>query len=334
MTKHNSKRQPFLGHSESIRQIRADLEKMSQVHTPVLIQGESGVGKELIARELHALDHVGDKPFLGINCAAIPESLLESELFGYQKGAFTGADSHKEGLLVKAGDGTVFLDEIGDMPLAMQVKILRVLEEGEVMPLGASQSVPMQARVICATNRNLETEVKAGRFRADLYYRIHVLKMDVPPLRERLQDLPELTESFLKQIAAENEIPLPQLSPEVLDVFESYSWPGNVRELRNALVNLCLHAKNGFIDLETVREHSHLLEKNDMTPQDALAQLTRDLEGGVINLSDAKKEFERLQLLRALKEHGGNITNASESLGMPRPQVSRLVKKYGLKDLL
>ena len=325
----------FVGHSPAIKSLQNDVDRVAKNQTSVLIRGESGTGKELVAKTLHQNSYCYDKAFLAINCGAIPENLLESELFGYRRGAFTDAHEDKVGLIERAAGGTLFLDEIAELPLTLQVKLLRVLDQGEILPLGASEPVQVRFRLVCATNKDLEAMIRHGEFRADLYYRINVVTIRVPALRNRLEDLSALVGVGMQIYASENEVAAKSVSKEVLDRLKDYHWPGNVRELFNVVYNLALYAETRVVQLKDLENHPELFHYDDVNldPHDPLLELSQMVQNGEINLSQAKQEFERLHILKALQKSSWNITNASHFLQMPRPQVSRLVKKYGLKEL-
>jgi len=326
----------FIGICEITRTFLDTLKKVSQTFATVLICGESGVGKELAAKMIHYNSPCKDKNFVAINCGAIPEALLESELFGYEKGAFTGADDHKKGLFVEADRGTIFLDEIGEMPLNMQVKLLRVLEESEVFPIGGSHPISIRTRVVCATNKDLIQMVRDGTFRQDLFYRINVVTLEIPPLRQRKADIPLLIQHALKQYALENQVPEKRISPEALGCLTDYLWPGNVRELVNVMYNLAIFVEGNAIELEHLQRRPELFQSRERQSvkqqQSPVSILSEQIDAGELTLANAKKEFERLQILRALHMSHGNVTTASRHLQMSRPQVSRLIKKYGLKE--
>lgn len=333
---------PFVSTSKKIKKIFALLAKATKSQVTITVTGESGVGKEMVAKMIHHNSREPNGRFLAINCAAIPEDLLESELFGYVAGAFTGADQNKKGLIEGAHQGTLFLDEIGEMPLGLQAKLLRFLEDHKIQPIGSNVTIPVDVRVICATNKNLEALVKEGRFREDLFYRIHVVQFHIPPLRERPEDIPLLTNHALKLYAEENNVAQKTVSAQALNFLIHYEWPGNGRELINAMYNFSIFVDRPQIELSDLEERRELFhtpapekipDKNlggDLNLMDALSQKIDTQE---LSLSDAKHEFERLQIDRALKLCNGQITSASHHLQMPRPQVSRLVKKYGLKKL-
>ena len=234
--------------SPAMRQLMAQVDRVAASESRVCIQGETGTGKELVARTIHEKSARHDRPFVTLNCAAVPAELIESELFGHEKGAFTGAATRHIGKFEQAHRGTLFLDEIGDMPLAMQAKLLRVLEEGEIERVGGDKPIRVDARVVVATHRNLEEMVKQGTFRQDLFHRIYVFPVALPPLRDRVEDIPVLADHFAKQVAAQNGWKPSSFSPEALEDLKRYSWPGNVRELRNVVERTLLLAPDGAVD--------------------------------------------------------------------------------------
>lgn len=330
----------FVGQSASIMKMFDTIKQTINSSATITINGESGVGKEMIAKIIHYNSLRKDKAFVALNCAAIPENLLESELFGYKKGSFTGADADKQGLFSKANGGTIFLDEIGEMPMSMQVKLLRVLQEREVTPVGGSDAEPIDVRVVCATNRNLVDMIDKGLFREDLYYRIQVVNVTVPSLRNRKEDIPLLAQYALKLYALENSMNPKRLTSDAIQYIMNYNWPGNVRELINVMYNLSIFVENDTITLADLEERQELFRVNAKPVEDNLAnqntglmdELSEKIDNQELTLSEAKQEFEKLQIQRALEKSGGQITSASYHLQMPRPQVSRLVKKYGLKE--
>ena len=300
---------------EVIRKIRL----VAPTRMNVLIQGESGTGKELVARAIHALSPRGSKPFLPLNCAAITESLLESELFGYEKGAFTGAVSNRQGKLEAAEGGTLFLDEVGDMALSLQAKLLRAIEQKEISRVGGTQVIRVDVRILVATNRDLKERVAEKAFREDLFYRLNVFSIVVPPLRDRREDIPRLAEQFLQEAGRENKSARKRMSPEVLKVLLSYRWPGNVRELRNAMDVAALVAKG-----------------EEIGPED----LPPEIPGGSIPPSAVEPiplpaprsldEVERDAIRAALKKTKGNKKEAAKVLGIGIATLHRKVKEYGI----
>ena len=280
----------------------------------ILVTGESGTGKELLAETIHAHSARAQGPFVAINCSAIPDELLESELFGHRKGAFTGASQDRQGLFVTADGGTVLLDEIGDMPFQLQAKLLRVLQEGEIRPLGAQQNVPVDLRVISATHVDLEASIRERRFREDLYYRLNVVSLHIPPLRERLEDIPLLADHFLAAIAERAGKPQKKLSPEALGQLLNHDWPGNIRELQNAMERLNALSRGPVIAEALV---SQALPVESSSPR-------------IHSLSDARRDFERHYLVQLLSATRGNMTQAAELAGRNRSDFHKLVKRHAL----
>jgi Nif-specific regulatory protein len=309
-----------IGESGAMRDVLRQVEKVQGTRATVCIEGETGTGKELIASLIHYQSPRRDKLFVAQNCAAVPENLLESELFGHKRGAFTGADSDKKGLFEVADGGTLFLDEVGEMSLGLQAKLLRVLQENEIRPVGATQPRKVDVRIICATNRALEKEVAEGRFRQDLYYRLKVFPIRLPPLRERREDIPLLCAHFLKKYTSELKKPISGFTPDTLSQLGSYNWPGNVRELENEVQRLCIQV-----------EPEHFI-----TP-DLLAPHLRQAEGVLDRiapkkgpLKDMMEEVERFLILQCLHEHDGNKTRAAEALGITREGLHKKLARFGL----
>jgi two-component system response regulator GlrR len=298
--------------SQKMKKVLRKVERAAETDSVVYIHGESGTGKELIANKLYLAGPRQNGPFVALNCAAIPETLLESELFGYERGAFTGADNHKKGLLVHAQGGTFFLDEIAEISLAMQAKLLRVLEEKTVFPLGSNKPVKFDARILTATNKNLKEEIENGNFRKDLFYRIHVIVIDLPPLRERKEDLPELAGIFLTRYAAEMQKKIIGFSPEASQKMLSYDWPGNVRELKN-----------------TIEAAVALTDQNIIT-DDLILPAKKIDNSGIASLKAAKKDFEKNYLIELIGFTRGNISQAAKLAGKYRADLYELLKKYQL----
>jgi DNA-binding NtrC family response regulator len=292
-------------------------ESVAVTDSTVLLQGESGTGKEVVARYIHDQSPRSGKPFLSINCGALPESLLESELFGHVKGSFTGASRDKDGLFSAAGDGTFFLDEIGETTPATQVKLLRVLQQREVIPVGATEAKPVHARVIAATNRDLEEEIKRGNFRTDLYYRLNVISIILPPLRERPNDIAVLSELFLKRTGEMRGEPPKGLTPEALEAMQKYFWPGNVRELENALERAAILAKGDSIPLSALPERV-VEPKSDPLVSDA------------VQSNPTLDTIERAYIMWVLENEGGNKARTAEVLGIDSSTLYRKLSRYGL----
>jgi two-component system response regulator HydG len=293
-------------------------ETVAPTDSTVLITGESGTGKEIVARYIHQLSERESGPFISINCGALPESLLESELFGHIRGSFTGAVRDRDGLLVAAKGGTFFLDEVAEMSPSLQVKLLRAVQEREVVPVGATEAVKIDVRIIAATNRDLEQEIRRGGFRSDLYYRLNVIALHMPPLRERAEDIPLLADHFLRGSSNGRPEPL-RLSDDALAALRRYDWPGNVRELENALERAAILTNDGVVDL------------------DALP--ARIIEPGVPALVDDRPAanptlelIERAYILWVLQSEGGNKAKAAETLGIDPSTLYRKLNRYGVAD--
>ena len=314
----------IVGASEGMRQVFQKLDRIVESELPVMIHGDSGTGKELIARAIHYNGPRKDKAFVTENCAALPDTLLESELFGHARGAFTGAHKTKKGLLEQADGGTLFLDEIGDMSPEMQKKLLRVLQEGEFRSLGSNQSVKVDVRVIAASHRNLEEMVRGGDFREDLYYRINVLAVQLPPLRERREDVPLLAEHLLARAAREANRPAPLLPREVTAALVAYDWPGNVRELENEMRRLVVMAEDE-VRLELLSPS--VLERRSLRGPGGAPAALLDAGG---NIREAVADLEIRSIETALEQAGGNKSRAAKTLGISRFALQRKLDKYGL----
>ena len=310
---------PILGRSQCMKDLVEMVETVAPTEATVLITGESGTGKELVASSIQAASLRKDKPFVTINCAALAETLLESELFGHEKGAFTGADKRREGRFVQANNGTLFLDEIGEMPLSLQAKLLRVLQQGEVQRVGSDEPLTVDVRVISATNRILADEVAAGRFREDLFYRLNVIGLEVPPLRRRQEDIPMLAASFLDKYATANRKTLKGFTPQAMDAMLRYSWPGNVRELQNAVERAVILSASDYINERALP----LVVQNAPEPQ-----LDEDVSGlGSMSLEDVEKKA----IEATLRETDANKSEAARRLGITRATLHSKLKKYGLE---
>ncbi|MGB9679625.1 MAG: sigma-54 interaction domain-containing protein [Thermoanaerobacteraceae bacterium] len=309
----------IVGKSDAIIECKKKAIKMANMSSNILIYGESGVGKELFAQSIHNSSNRRDYPFVTVNCAAIPEQLMESELFGYEEGAFTGAQrGGKIGKFELANHGTIFLDEIGDMPYTMQAKLLRVLQEGEIERVGGKEPIRIDVRVISATNKDLQKLIKEGKFRSDLFYRINVLMLNVPPLRERRGDIPLLIDHFLYLLAQNSGI-YKKVSKEVYDILEKYDWPGNIRELRNAVERMVVNSEG-----DTIRKIDiPLYILNKEIP-------VRQKESG---LQKMLEEFEERIILETLKECNYNKSQAAEILKIPRSRLYRKIKMFNITDI-
>ncbi|OQX64196.1 MAG: two-component system response regulator [Desulfococcus sp. 4484_241] len=311
------KRENIIGSGPAMTRLLEIVEQVAPSDANILITGESGTGKELVAGAIHYNSGRKDFPFVKINCAAITETLLESELFGHSKGAFTGADKNKKGRFVQADRGSILLDEIGEMPFSMQAKLLRVLQEKEVTPVGGERTFHVDVRVIAATNRNLKSLVDGGRFREDLYFRLNVVNIEVPPLRKRKEDIPELAHHFLKMFAAKNRKPINGFTREALDALMAYRWPGNVRELMNTVERAVVLART-----ETLSAEDIMLA--DMEPEGG-ADYPGEPQGPL-----PLYEIEKNAILKTLESVGGNKSEAARRLGITRKTLHNKLKQYGI----
>ncbi len=302
--------------------------RLAGFELPVLILGETGTGKELVARAIHYCSLRSDRPFHAVNCGAIPDELLESELFGHRKGAFTGAHANRIGMLEQAHEGTIFLDEIGDITPAFQIKLLRFLQEGEVRPVGANETRRVDVRVIAATNKDLVREAQAGRFREDLYYRLAVTSLHLPPLRERGGDIPALANAMLERAAARHGVKASSFSPEAMERLCAYSWPGNVRELENQVTRMTVMATGPVLGAELIEPHILFAENSDLL-RDALAD---DLVGGPGNLRDRVERMEARIIRETLIRQRGNKSRAAEELGLSRVGLRAKLLRYGIEE--
>jgi len=304
---------------DAMTKIMAQIERVAASETRVCILGETGTGKELVARTLHERSARAGRPFVTLNCAAVPAELIESELFGHEKGSFTGAAGRHAGKFEQADGGTIFLDEIGDMPLPMQAKLLRVLEEGEVERIGGEKPIAVDVRVVVATHRNLEGLVREGKFRQDLFHRIYVFPLVLAPLRERRDDIPALIDHFAAQLRAQNNWKATPFTQDAIRALQAYSWPGNVRELRNVVERLMLLAVKDEVDLATVR--SALPQTSDGSPAVSVG-------GGT--LSERVQAFEREVVMAELKRHNYHVTNAARALGLERSHLYKKAEQLGI----
>jgi DNA-binding NtrC family response regulator len=314
----------LIGSGPGMQRVFETIQKVAETDLTVLIRGESGTGKELVAQALHNRSVRKNRPFVAVNCAAISRELVESELFGHEKGAFTGADARRQGRFEAAEGGTIFLDEIGDMALETQAKILRVLQERSFERVGGTHPIEVNVRVVAATHRNLEEEVKQGRFREDLYYRLKVVGIDLPPLRERPEDVPALAQRFLEEVTERVGREKKRIGEGALAALVKYAWPGNVRELRNA------------IEQAVVLASAPTLEESDLRLPGGDAAPTVESGDSELPFSDAKKRavehFERAFLLQALRSNAGNISRAAESIGMVRQSLQQKIRELGLRS--
>jgi two-component system nitrogen regulation response regulator NtrX len=309
----------MIGESMALRQSREQVDMAAPTNGRVLIYGENGTGKELVARTIHQLSRRRARPFVEVNCAAIPEELIESELFGHQKGAFTGAVADRPGRFEQADGGTIFLDEIADMSLKTQAKVLRVLQEQVMERVGGTQRITVDVRVLAATNKDLPAEIRAGRFREDLYFRLNVIPIFVPPLRDRRDDIPLLADHFMAMMAAEYGRRPKRLAPEAAGRLQQYAWPGNVRELRNVIERLVIMVPGetitaqdlAFLGHDDVRERSPVLASS-------------------LPLAEAREHFERDYILQALAAQQGNISRTADALGVERSNLYKKMKAFGI----
>ena len=308
-----------IGNSSAMHDVVARLRQIAPTSATVLITGESGTGKELVANALHINSPRKTKPFVPLNCAALSENILESELFGHVKGAFTGADRERKGRIEHANGGTLFLDEVGDIPLSTQVKLLRVLESGEVVRMGSNDPIKVTVRLVSATNRDLSEAIAAGKFRQDLYHRLKVVSVKLPPLRSRREDIPLLLDHFLKQFSAAHAKPIRAISPAARKALTLYPWPGNVRELKNAIESMVVIDTDGVLDLDDLTED---LQAASPPPVDATG--SEHLVGRPLD------EVERFYIAETLKLSAGNREEAARLLGIGERTLYRKIKEYGI----
>ncbi len=306
----------IIGESRAIKNVLADVHRIAQSDATILIRGESGTGKELVANAIHYASPRAKGPFLAVNCASLPETLLESELFGHERGAFTGAVSRRLGRFELAHKGTIFLDEIGDISSAIQVKLLRVLESKKIQRLGGENDIQVDIRILTATNRDLELKMQNGEFREDLFYRLNVIPLTIPPLRERREDILPLTEHFIEKYSQKNNKPIKGITAEAKDLLLNHSWPGNVRELENLMERAIVLALGDVIDLK------------DLDP--FIAQRPAGSAPGFDNLN--LEHIEKLAIIEALNRTAGSLTKAAEILGIHRNSIRLKIKKYGIKQ--
>jgi two-component system nitrogen regulation response regulator NtrX len=311
------------GNSVAIIQLKEQIKIVAPTNAWVLISGENGTGKELVAHTIHRLSKRSSNPMVEVNCAAIPEELIESELFGHEKGAFTGANAMKRGKFDQAHEGTLFLDEIGDMSLKAQSKTLRILQEQKFERVGGNRTIQVDVRVIAATNKDLEGEIEKGTFRDDLYFRLNVIPMRVPPLRERIEDIPELLNEFVKEISLNTGLDPKVFSDGAIETLQNYQWPGNVRELKNLVERLVIMAPGSDIKPEEIPPpFSRGAEMKDHLESDFM----------VDSFKDAKSRFEKIYIQRKLREFNGNISQTAEAIGIERSNLHKKIKAYGLED--
>jgi len=309
----------MVGASDAFNVVKSLIDKVAILDSKVLITGESGVGKELVAYAIHKKSKRSDAPFVKVNCAAIPTELVESELFGYEKGAFTGANARRKGKFESANGGTILLDEIGDMDIATQAKVLRLIETGEVMPLGSNNPIHIDVRILASTNKNISEEVEKGNFREDLFFRLNVFPIKVAPLRKRRRDIPSLIEHFVKAIVRDSAIGKKKFSPAAVQMLSKYDFPGNIRELRNIVERLLI------------------LQEGDTVLKDDVSSILREVkvkEGMSLfekSYKNAKRDFEKLYIEEKLKENDWNILKTAQMLGIERPNLHRKMRELGIK---
>lgn len=309
------------GSSQSIRSLNEQIAVAAPTEAWIFVTGENGTGKELIARTIHHLSPRADQPLIDVNCAAIPEELIESEMFGHEKGAFTGATTKARGKFELANKGTIFLDEIGDMNLKAQAKILRVLQEQKIQRVGGSRTININVRVIAASNKDLKKEIEKGNFREDLYFRLNVIPIKVPPLRERYEDIPVLMEAFLDKYAKQYQTSRKRLTPEALSLLGDYSWPGNVRELKNLVERLAIMVKHEVIDVSDIPgPYNPDINKGEEPVMPRFLSTKR--------LKEAKKIFEQEFIQKKLQENNNNITKTAEAIGVERSYLHKKLKSF------
>lgn len=315
----------ILGRSPAMEQLMETIALVAPSEATVLITGESGTGKGLVARAIHTNSSRSTKPLIEVNCAAIPETLVESELFGHEKGAFTGANRQRQGRFAQAHGGSIFLDEIGELSLPMQAKLLRVLQEGEIQCVGSDMAIPVDVRILAATNRNVEEMIAEGTFREDLYYRLNVMALVVPPLRERIEDIPILARHFWEGFAEKNRKTVKGMVPQAMDLLLKYSWPGNVRELENVMERAVILLRGEYISEKELPLSIQKLKDEEESPHAAgsMGQM-----GRFLTMGSTLAEMEKRMILQALKETGGNKSETARRLGITRRTLQLKLKKY------
>lgn len=306
----------FLGISKTAEELRQRARIVGKTDSAVLITGETGTGKEVLANMIHRCSNRADKPFICVNCGALNENLIESELFGSEKGAYTGSEKQRKGRFEIANGGTIFFDEIGELSLNMQTRLLRVLQEKSFERVGGTETIKSDFRLITATNRNLKKEVLENRFRADLYYRINIIPIEIPPLRERLEDIPELCENFMKEYSHEMNKNIESIDDDIIRVLQMYNWPGNVRELSNVVERMVVLSHDGKLDLDVLPEEIRDLISNNKS-QDALRTHT--------------KAFEKEYIIKIMKKHQGNVAKAAEEMQIAKKNLYKKLNEYDIK---
>jgi two-component system nitrogen regulation response regulator NtrX len=318
-------RYEMVGSAPALRQVQEAIQKAAPTNATVLILGESGVGKELVARAIHRNSLRAKERFVQVNCAAIPEELIESELFGHEKGSFTGATEKQIGKFEQADRGTIFLDEVADMSAKTQAKVLRVLQEGEVERLGSAKTIKVDVRVIAATNKNLEEEIAKGHFREDLYFRLSVIPVSIPPLRERPEDVPALVTHFVELLSRENNRRAPKVTPQALEFLRQQRWKGNIRELRNTVERILIMSGER-VDVDDVRGLVRL------EPRGAVADNSEVGDARAGTLREFKESAERAFLVQKLREHAWNISKTAEVIGTPRSNLYKKLEQYNIRQ--
>jgi len=319
-----SKEHEIDGNSKAIVELKEMIQIISPTNAWILIMGENGTGKELVARSIHRQSRRSGKPFIEVNCAAIPEELIESELFGHEKGAFTGATEKKRGKFDLANKGTIFLDEVADMSLKAQAKILRILQEKKFERVGGARVIDTDVRVLAATNKNLEHEMEKGRFRQDLYYRLNVIPLEIPPLRNRIEDVPLLAAHFIREFSLKESKKEKHITDDALEVLMNHTWPGNVRELKNIVERLIITSPSDVIhagDIPPLSRDNHVSTDSSGFAEDACS------------LKEAKDIFERDYIMKKLAENDWNVKKTAESIGLERSNLHKKIKAYGLVDM-
>lgn len=321
-------RYEMVGESEAMQKLYAQLEKVAPTHGRVLVVGESGTGKELVARALHRLSPRAKATFVKVNCAAIPSDLIESELFGHERGAFTGATNRKKGMFELADGGTLFLDEIGDMSLSAQAKVLRALQNGEITRVGSEQTIGVDVRVVAATNKDLEKAVSDGTFREDLYFRLNVVPLRTPSLRERKEDVPALAKTFLERFCQESAVRAKEIDDDVLEALQERPWPGNVRELKNVIERMAI-LSGERIELDDLPELPRLSLKGRDTVEASLP--STGFGDDALSLKAYRELAEKSYIVKALERHDWNISQTATSLGVERTNLHKKMRSYGIK---
>lgn len=338
-----SKKQEYLGTGDQARNVLEQIGKVAPTNARVLILGESGTGKELIAQAIHERSQRTTGPFIKVNCAAIPEELIEAELFGNEKGAYTGSVGSREGKFQAADGGTIFLDEVGDMSTRVQTKVLRAIQEGEIERVGSDKTIRVDVRVLAATNKDLAAEVSSGNFREDLYFRLNVVPVHAPSLREKPDDISLLADSFLREYCAENGLSPKQFNPKVVELLKRYPWPGNVRELRNQVERMVILCPGREIRIEdcsaeiragvppvALARRGERVEDVEKSLDSAFPGIPIPATGGPITLQEARREFEKTMIQTALDRTDWNVSRAADELGLERTNLHKKIKQLGL----